>query len=905
MKIFKNLITLFISLSAPITLTAALQLEATTYVTGGNVRGFGVLAAYPAGGPQTITITRQTTPKQTIQQRDYAIAAGQPEPLPDFALLKVWDPTGKNVLAGDIGNQDVKQKSHRFTIPAGPAGIWRIAVQNGRGGDRYQLTLPDTQTWGIRGEMALGISSNLPSPMYLWVPATAKLMIVENFNGESGPVVSDNSKILGRPEKNNKRNLLTIQPIPAGKVLSINLDSCRNQAIAIDGVPGLLCPTPAAAQQLQGGTISAAGVLTAGPQQAKCRETAIKLSPEELQVKLQFLAGVPDNLPQPRQECLFYGQYGIFGSWQTALSAQITEPSSPWFGANIDPAKQKNLIDWQSGLHGSVLSPFDAGALAAAATTPGKMNPAYHNRPIINRAVISAFYHLASRQGDDLLREGDFRNNNYAMTHAFFIYDGALARPLELLKDQLDPQTRKIWEDGLTDVGDKLVDFMAYESNQWSHVIAGHLATYLATGQPRFKTYFETLMTAYLDNHFGPNSKYGQHPAGYFLEEFGPDGNYDHLNIYSLVSCYYKYRKLPQADKNLVEKMRTGIAKNLYFKSFYWLPQPDGELMCPNAINCRTNSLLAYPSFPGDYLTAPEFDLGYTRYHLIPPPQQGVFPANVFPHLASTDTWALQLLREQVPLAGTKFKSTNFGGTWTADLYQAWNLPAKAKKISLPYQTQHGLWELPGQIAWKNGDLYGLVFYDVSGSKNELPGITGGGPTVIWSAATGSTICSMRNPQRNKVETTSDLTWACVYGENSAGKLVWSGKEHPQLTWIKKAEEFTIAGTMGQTKGTLQWHYRLLPNGIELTVTVNAPELHNITLSLPLLCKIPNAQLTTPDHGQIQFTNGNGYVRIQYPAEVNAILTQELKTTHAPVKCLRLTFPASGQLKLTIEAGTF
>ena len=130
----------------------------------------------------------------------------------------------------------------------------------------------------------------------------------------------------------------------------------------------------------------------------------------------------------------------------------------------------------------------------------------------------------------------------------------------------------------------------------------GHLNTYAATGEERFRGYFETLMNAYLDNTFGPASKHGQHPAGYFLEEYGPDGNYDQLNSFCVVASYYKYRNLPGADPVLVEKLRRGIEKDLQFKSCYWLVQPDGGICSPNALNCRTDGNLASPSWPGDYI---------------------------------------------------------------------------------------------------------------------------------------------------------------------------------------------------------------------------------------------------------------------------------------------------------------
>lgn len=884
----------------------SLQLEATTHTLGGNVRGFGVLAEYPAGGPDQVTITRSTVPGKAVPLRDFPALTGRAEPLPDFCLLKVSDPTGKTVAVGDLGDQSAAEKSYTVKVPAGPAGIWRFSVCNGRNNDRYRISLPSTAIWGIRGEMALGLTPSLPPSMYLYLPETTRMLIVESFGGARNvPVVAYDGKELGRPKEQNRRNFVIINQPPAGKVVTVDLKGCAGQAIAFDGAPGLLCPTPEAAMKLRGGTVKAAGLLTAGPLQARAREQAVKMTPADFDITLKFPSSVPADLSNPRLECLFYGKYGNLNSFAAAAAAQITDPASPWYGANVAPDKRDKLVDWQTGLHGSVLSPFDASGLAAVAVTPGKMNPAYLKQGVINRAVISAFYHLASLQGDDLMREGDFQRNSYPMTHAFFVYDGALARPLALLRDRLDPQTRQIWAEGLMAVGDKITDFTAYESNQWSHVISGHLGTFIATGEPRFLGYFEKLMNAYLDNTYGPASKFGQHPAGFFLEEYGPDGNYDHLNMYSLVSCYYHYRELPQANKTLVEKMRRGIEKNLYFKSFYWLPQPSGEPMCPNAMNCRTNSLLCYPSYPGDYMTAPEFDLGYTRYMLTPIPAKGSFPASVFPHLTTTDEWARRLLNEMVPRGDRAYQLTNFSGSWTADLYDAWKLPQQAKKVKLPFEAEHGVWELPGQIAWKDGSLYGLVFYDVAGSKGELKGITGGAPSVLWSKGTGSVFCSMRNTKLNKVDTPDDLTWACVYGKNPQKKLVWSGKEHGSMQWEKKGEVFAVEASLSQGKGSLRWQYRIMPNKLELTVILKSSDIVDPVLNLPVLVKEQGVYLQGPEKGKFHFILGKGFMRVRYPETLAATLTPELKSSNAPVRCLRLPFPADGKLTITVDAGIY
>lgn len=889
-----------------LSLMNGMEIRAKNHTLGGNVRGFGVLAEYAHGELREIEVERFTTVGVRTGLRDFPEESGRGEPLPDFCLLKVFDPSGRNVAICDLGGQKESRKTYKLSVPAGPAGIWRVSVLNGRNSDSFILNLPDTSVWGIRGEMALGLDSSLPQDMYLYLPEKVRTLIVECFGGGSAvPVLEYQGNELGRPKQQGRRCFAVMDNPPAGRTIQVKLEGCAGKAIVFDGVPGLLCPTPEAAEKLRGGTIMADGILTAGPLQARARKISARFKPSDFDVNLQFPATIPDSLSNPRRECLFFGKYALLNSFASASSAQICDPASPWFGANADPEKHDKLVDWQSGLHGSVLSPFDASALAAGAVLPGRLNPLHDNQAVIRRAQISAFYHLISLQGDDIMREGDFRKGNYPMTHAFFVYDGALSRPLALLKDKLDPEAREVWADGLAAIGDKLAGFTAYQSNQWSHVISAHLETYRATGKKRFLSYFEQLMTAYLDNTFGSDSKFGQHPAGFFLEEYGPDGNYDHLNMYSLVSCYHKYREEPDADKKLVDKMRRGIEKNLHFKSFYWLPQPDGNLICPNAMNCRTNALLCYPSYPGDYMSSPEFNLGYTRLMLTPVPEKGSYPANVFPHLAWNDEWALRLINEMLPKGDKAFKSNNFGGSWTADVYEAWSLPQKAVKQKLPIEYDHGLWELPGQIAWKEGALYGLVFYDVAGAKGGLNGITGGAPSVLWSKNTGSVFCSMRNTKSNRVEHVDDLTWACVHGNDGKGGLVWSGKERAVLRHGENTGTFVISSDFAKGGGSIDWQYSIANDKLTLCVTLKTPGLKDPVLSLPVLVGGQGTFLKGPENGKFHFIIKNGFMRLKYPDGLKAELTPELKTSNATVRCLKIPFPADGRLCVEIDVGTY
>ena len=77
------------------------ELDVNIKTLGGNVRGFGVLAKYPDGGPKKIVLTRRISGKSMDTAPDFAGFGS-------VASLKVFDPDGKEVVFKNIGNQKKK-----------------------------------------------------------------------------------------------------------------------------------------------------------------------------------------------------------------------------------------------------------------------------------------------------------------------------------------------------------------------------------------------------------------------------------------------------------------------------------------------------------------------------------------------------------------------------------------------------------------------------------------------------------------------------------------------------------------------------------------------------------------------------------------------------------------------------
>ncbi len=857
------------------------------FYLAGNNSGFGILAKYAK------------SPSEIIVERTTSKPAG--ERLEPFCLIKVFAPNGDEVVSKVISGQKKTTEKYTLNIPAGKAGIWRFSVSGGRQNDDFTIKFPATGNWGIRGEMGMTVSKTMPQKMYLYLPETVKKVIMLTWGSKKEqPKMIYSGKTLGVTRK-SRRYLTVEQNPPVGKVVTVDLTNCAGDAIAFDGVPGLLCPTEKAALILKGGTVEASGLITAGPLQARARKVMTAMKPADLKVQLNFPANIPADLKTPRLEALFYGKYGVLSSIDSTLAGQVLDPASPFYGANCDPATRK--VRWDSFLNGGVLSPFDASGIASAVALPGKMNPGYNNQQLLNRGILSAFYHIASMQGDDILREGTLERNNYPMTHAFFSYNGALALPLFLLKDKLTPEQRKVWIEAVKAVGDKMVNFRAYESNQWSHVISGLFYAYLATGEKRFLKYAETYLNAFADGAFGPDSKYGQHPTGFYLEEYGPDGNYDHLSAFTMVNLYYKYKDLKDADPTLVKKLHDMIAKNLYFKSFYWVKQPNGDFVCPSSFNCRTLSLLAFPSYPGDYIAKAEFPLSLTRFRLTTRPGKSAYPASVFPHLANTDEWAMALIKEMVPRKGGAFKMRNFMGGWTSEVYDAYKLPECKSQGALPVDQPGKVWELPGQVAWNLNGIYGIVFWDVIGAnKNKrLTGIFGGGPTFLYNKKSGAILCAMKNKTYNRVKGIDDLTFSCVYGFDNAGKLYYSGTRRSQMKWLKKDQVFQVESEIMKTGASVSWRYDLKSGrGMKISVAVPPGKLKESWVNLPLFFDKDTTIKPSPSGGYILSSNGAS-VNIGFDKSIKSVLSEKLPTPNYTIKALRIKLPPDGKVDISIS----
>jgi len=328
----------------------------------------------------------------------------------------------------------------------------------------------------------------------------------------------------------------------------------------------------------------------------------------------------------------------------------------------------------------------------------------------------------------------------------------------------------------------------------------------------------------------------------------------------------------------------------------------------PTAMVTRKVFSFADQGWPGTRLVRDEFPLAAAQFLLVSEPATGLGKAELFPYVVNTERWAERALAKEVPLGANRYHSTDdlrrgFNAPWTHAALLAAALPVATPAV-IPCAGPDGRWEVPGQIAWKQGPLYGLCFYDAPSSPFLAATCrTGGAPSALWTAATGAALLSQHDTHfedsplgNNGISGPDDCTHSCVFGQYD-GALWWSGRERATLAWLQPGRAWRISGAAAaKPAAPVAWDYRIGDGWLELTVTVALDGLTEPCLNLPFLLQAQGAALELTGPGAARFRAGGGVVTIGWdaaPATISAALKTGIpKITSAPVCCLRIPLVA-------------
>lgn len=830
-----NRIRMFTSLLVNVAVAAsALEFNFGTAPTGDGGRGFGILAEYGEGGPKTLTITRTTLPG--CPKPDYWKKWG------NICSLHVYDPDGFESAYLEMGDQTAETQTYTLKIPEGAAGLWRVSVSGGfcpsgrYQGDTFKVIVPDSNTWGIRGEKGLRLfGDNLPPKFYMAFAPTSDLFYL---TGDNLDWTIDGKPIEGETGSSQSGKDAVLAHRPAGaEILELTLKpSVTSFRLFVDGLPSTLSPTPEMARRIMGGAMQADnGDWCEGPLQAKCRNEMLKLAGQDMDVS-EFA----DKLS---------------GDWTWRfVTNQVLDVKSPYYGQSFTPQFAPNNGDF---FHYSA-NFYNPGSFADLASN----SPAF-----LRRAILSGFCAISAMDaaGIHCARKSDTRPLNGARIDVATGFDVCvgIARGYARLKPYLTPELEKLYREGVMQIIMKQQGFMSYQSNQWMHILEAYNELFCTTGDMRLERCLRVQLKSFIRNDF--RAKHGQHPAGYYSEENGPDGNYDQMSLRPMSVIYSTYREQPGADAELIDMMQESIAKNLRYRSIFAVPDPATTNGTPYQLayaqNHRTDGPTHFDSHGGLAICSNEFPMAYT--------------------LAS------------------------FGKSYCDS----------RRCLKLPYELQGVSFEKPGFMAMRRGDLYGVHYWKTydTGADGFL------GPLFIWHEKAGMGLCGIKHSygQRhahwfgNAMET-NDITFATVYGDIDGKLYVPSRRMKKSFTWNERGKSYTITGRDEKLGGSISWTTDFVDdNVIEFTISVDFAALKDATVNLPILRQ--RGRTVWSHEGwrdsELDSARGryfqrapSGELEITWPTEIESQLVRETPCTRGWCENLRLKVPASGKLKIRYEA---
>lgn len=518
--------------------------------TGDGSCGFGIVAEYAEGGPRELSITRHTIERPLEKKPDYFERWGR------LCHAIVFDARGVMVAYCEMGEQATAEQTYRITVPAGAAGVWRVAVSGGFTSDSFTIDFPENGVWGVRGEKVLKVNaeSGLPQTMYM-ASLSATTNVYFTGSGVEWP------QLAGKEGKSAFGKALYAAWPAREDTLEFKFDWAKNKFAVLyaDGLPALLCPSREVALRLKGGFVQSHGEWFEGPLQARINDYLVQ----------RGWKARPEFEPLPALDFLNYAHRNY-------------EP-----GQSAEDAQRTNIA---------------ARAEAQA------------------RAIFCGLDELAHMDACGTIRGGYGNSARLAgeRIDCLTMFEPAfgIGRGYYLAQKFMTKQEDELYCEAVLQVMLRAQGTMCYESNQFMHIIGGMNYVQCATQNKHLLRALKIELASFIADDF--QWKHGQHASGFYSEESGPDGNYDQMSLNPLSRIYYMQQRLRPVDKELVALIRSSIRRNLFFRSLFCITDPlDGRpYQLAYSMNHRTEGPTHFDSHFGLYRLEKEFDLARTMLHL-------------------------------------------------------------------------------------------------------------------------------------------------------------------------------------------------------------------------------------------------------------------------------------------------
>ena len=896
------------------------------------VGGLAMLAKFD-GAPGKIYVAREVT-KLPDFDRDAST------PFLSSCIAKVIDPNGNLVAEHDFSHMgSIGKEYHVFDIKKNIPGIWKIQLMNGRHADIFSIGINGTDIWGIRGEKTIGKSKTLPAETWLYTHENVDYLYTGVSEDSPITLYDDKGKVVAtsvpgtRSYVKQKIDTTDIQP---NKAYRVDYGKGYYGEIEIDGIPGLICPTKEAAETLKGGWIKLGselgGVTVQGPLQKRAREEILRLiNTKNLKFTYEKPEALPSTLKNPMAEAQLFGQYGIVSGIGAAVDNQILDPQNPYLGITDGEPIEVPELNWQHG-HFKEMNGFAgvANSMANMTVLDLELNHLKGNDALIQRAAIALLGMATQLSEDDSFRNKNMRNSYVVMTKAMFTMD-PYVQAYQAIRDKLDTQTRELLDQIVIATVDKMGNYMGQgPTNQALFSMSYTIRAYDIFRMERYHETFKRQIASIIDY---TNHQHGITELGYFMESGGCDSGYEYMNKYHYGSIYEFYKNMEGADPELVERIKSGIQKNLEFESFFWAPQPqESNVTMINALSftSRTNTLgVGTDNYPGYSMVWDEFPLARRRFEMDSGRKNESAGYLGYPHRINSEVQAWKQIKKYWPAYDKQYTDGYGLSNWPLTTFNAFNATECVEPAeNLPYEAEDGtIWDKDGFVAFKHKGLYGTIFYAIDDSTwNETVSLMGGGPTFLWAEGAGKTLVSKKNVgyyENGRVEAVNDVIASCIYSTDAEGNLkLYSGKEGTShygglssisKEWLVPNKKFRISGEIPDANAkkdtgskvmsgkTVSWTYDLTDTGINLTVDLEGmdnSEAYWVNLPIPGVSADANIK-TEFENGKLVFKNGTGGVTYEWDKNLTSYFADEVKNTN----CLRIRIPeTSGSVTVKITA---
>lgn len=454
-------------------------------------------------------------------------------------------------------------------------GVHQIRIVAGARNSAVTVELSRPLGWGVSFQNGnyspFGVPQTLTS-LYAFVPPHAEELTVL---GGPVTVTDETGKALSSVEDIKSQKAVTIPVTRTSVLWKFDFPAKTSWKFRAAGFPLILCPTPEAAQAIQASVITLPdGTVVCHEFQRKIAEILpTLLTPERVGKTEELVVPLAQYreqwLADPMRNDYLLGKYGPFLSIETALKNQNLDPSSHWsgaFGGEISdwvkkadggeggwqirakktaPENRWDRLKSVNGLWAGV-SPrrSEQENLAQAVFINAPFNPYYGKKELLYRAAAGALKDLMALGEDENWRGVGADMTDYAGMMAFSVAQKTFP-VFELVAPHMPPEVRAVWSEGLRHIVDRMyTEQLVTCRNQSSHFLVAFEAYAKGSGDPR---YLE------LSRAYARRFAAGTHPAGFQIEQCGPDGSYIGMTNWHM-AVYYRQSK----DPVILETIRRG-----------------------------------------------------------------------------------------------------------------------------------------------------------------------------------------------------------------------------------------------------------------------------------------------------------------------------------------------------------